>query len=60
MFKNGQTYFKNLAVFTLQDFKSIFDHFLSLWIKGLTILWTLYIEGLTDALMTLSHKLYPL
>ena len=27
MLKNGQTYFKNLAVWTAQDFKSIFGHF---------------------------------
>ena len=27
MLKNGQTYFKNLAVFTSQDFKSMFGHF---------------------------------
>ena len=26
MLKNGQTYFKNLVVFTPQDFKSMFGH----------------------------------
>ena len=31
----GQTYFKNLAVFTSQDFKSIFGHFTTLFMKGL-------------------------
>ena len=34
MSKKGQTYFKNLAVFIAQVFKSIFGHFLT-WIKGL-------------------------
>ena len=27
MLKNGQKYFKNLAVFTPQDFSSMFGHF---------------------------------
>ena len=35
MLKIGQTYFKNLAGFTLQDFKSMFDHFSTLYMKGL-------------------------
>ena len=35
MLKNGQTYFKNLAVFTPQDFKSLFGYFSTLWNKGL-------------------------
>ena len=35
MLKNGQTCFKNLAVFTPQDFKSMSDHFSTLWMKGL-------------------------
>ena len=30
MLKNGQTYFKNLAVFTPQDFKIMFGHFSTL------------------------------
>ena len=33
--KNGQTYFRNLAVFTPQDFYSMFDRFSTLCIKGL-------------------------
>ena len=33
--KNSKTYFENLTVFTLQDFKSIFDDFWILWIKWL-------------------------
>ena len=33
--KNGQTYFKNLAVWTPQDFQSMFGHFSTLWNKGL-------------------------
>ena len=33
--KGGETYFKNLDVFTLQDFKSIFGHFSTLWMRGL-------------------------
>ena len=36
MLKNGQTYFKNLAVFTPQDFKSMFGHFSTLCNKGLS------------------------
>ena len=35
MLQNSQTYFKNLAVFTPQDFKSMFDHFTTLCTKGL-------------------------
>ena len=35
MLKNGQTYFKNLAVFTAQDFQSMFDHFSASCMKGL-------------------------
>ena len=35
MLKNGQTYFKNLAVSTPQDFKNMFGHFLTLCMKGL-------------------------
>ena len=33
--KIWQTYFKDLAVFTHQDFKSIFGHFSTLCMKGL-------------------------
>ena len=33
--KNGQTYFKNLASFTPPNFKSMFDHFSTLCMKGL-------------------------
>ena len=35
MLKNGQTYFKYLAVFTPQDFSSMFGHFSTLYNKGL-------------------------
>ena len=35
MVKNGQTYYKNLAVFTPQDFYSMFGHFSTLFMKGL-------------------------
>ena len=35
MLKNGQTYFKNLVVFTPQDFKSMFEHFSTSCMKGL-------------------------
>ena len=35
MLQNGEIYFKNLAVFTPQDFKSMFDHFATLRNKGL-------------------------
>ena len=31
---NGQTYFQNLAVFTPQDFTSMFDHFITSCMKG--------------------------
>ena len=34
MLKNGQTYFKNLAVLALQDFKSMFDYISTLYVKG--------------------------
>ena len=34
MLKNCQTYIKNLAVFTPQDFYSLFGHFSALWMKG--------------------------
>ena len=36
MLHNGQTYFKNLAWWTPQDFKSMFGHFTTLYMKGLT------------------------
>ena len=36
MLKNGQTYFKNLAVFTPQDFSSMLGHFSTLCNKGLS------------------------
>ena len=39
MLKNGQTYVKNLAAFTPQDFQSIFGHF-STSMKGLVYLHT--------------------
>ena len=35
MLNNGQTYFRNLAVFTPQDFQSMFGHFTTLCMKGL-------------------------
>ena len=35
MLKNGQAYFKNTAVETSQDFKSIFGHFSTLYMKVL-------------------------
>ena len=37
MLKNGQTYFKNLAVFTPHNFKSMFGHFSTLCNKGLML-----------------------
>ena len=36
MLKNGQTYFKNVVVTTLQDVTSMFDHFSTLCMKGLS------------------------
>ena len=35
MLKNGQTYFKNFEVFTPENFKSMFGHFSTLWMKVL-------------------------
>ena len=35
MLQNGQTYFKNLVVFTAQDFSDMFDHFTTLCMKEL-------------------------
>ena len=35
MLEIGQTYFTNLAVFTPQDFLSMFGHFTTLYMKGL-------------------------
>ena len=35
MSKNGQTYFKSLAVFMSQDFESVIGHFSALCMKGL-------------------------
>ena len=35
MLKNGQTYFKNLLVFTPQDIKIMFNYFSTLFMKGL-------------------------
>ena len=48
MLKNGQTYFKNLAVFTPQDFKSMFGHFSILCNKGFNKIAELHsnLEGL--------------
>ena len=36
--KNDQTFFKNLVVWTLQDFWSMFGHFSTLWKKWLWLL----------------------
>ena len=36
MLKNGQTYFKNLVVLTPQDFQSMFGHFSTFCMKGLS------------------------
>ena len=33
--KNGQSYFENFAMFTVQDFKSMFGHFLTFCLRGL-------------------------
>ena len=35
MLENGQTYFKNLGMFTMQDFKTMFAHFPTLSMKAL-------------------------
>ena len=52
MLKNGQTYFKNLAVFTPQDFKSMFGHFSTLCNKGL-------MYGLSERPSKLPYNLRP-
>ena len=51
MLYNGQTYFKDLAVFTPQDFKSMFSHFTTLCMKGLTRL-----TGVTHTKQTVDGK----
>ena len=35
LLKNDQTYFKNSALWTLQDFKSMFCHFTTLYMESL-------------------------
>ena len=52
--KNDQTYFKNLALLTLQDFRSMFGHFSVLCIEGLMLMFPSkaidwFIEQLTEA-----------
>ena len=42
MLNAGQTYFKNLALITLQDFYSMFVHFSRLCMK-----WLIFIRNLT-------------
>ena len=49
MLKNGQTYFKNLAAFTPQDFYSIFGHF-STCVK------TLILKSDKNKLLTVVNK----
>ena len=60
MLENGQTYFKNLAVFTTQDFKSMSGHFTALCIKGLILYNFLKCCGilLEATLKTLELKYY--
>ena len=63
MLKNAQMYFENLAVFTLQNFKSIFRHFSTLYIKSL-VCWLcskLSMKTLQQLHLTLFHfeVLYP-
>ena len=41
LLKNSQTYFKNLAEWAPQDFKSIFGHFSKLCMKGLKAIYRL-------------------
>ena len=51
MLKNGQTYFKNLVMFTPQNFQK-FDQFSKLYMEGLTIqtyMRTHYDRSLTDS-----------
>ena len=53
LLKNGQTYFKNLVVFTPQDFKSIFDHFSILCMKCLNHIkaFIVILEGLRNGVI---------
>ena len=37
--KTGQTYFKSLEVFTIQDFLSMFGHLSTFCVKGLSSFW---------------------
>ena len=59
MLKNSQKYFKSLAVFTPQDFESMFSHFSTLCMKGLKDKKKLSrrYEG-TSAFQTIATELY--
>ena len=53
---NGQTYFKNLAAFTPQDFKSMFGHFTTLCMKGLIHLNSMFVSY--EMLCAIWYHLY--
>ena len=57
--RNGQTYFKNLAVFTLHHFSSMFGHFLT-WMKELRVaeLVTWYFRVLVSVLPCYAVESY--
>ena len=49
--KNGQTYSKNLVVFTSQDFKSMYDHFSTLRRKSLSYSFQEYFKGIISIIL---------
>ena len=57
--KNGQTYFKHLAVRITQDFKSIFVHFSTLWMKRLNAIYFPFFEEMWNKHYNIMiHKLW--
>ena len=63
MLKNGQRYFKNLTVWTPQNFKGMFGRFSTLWMKGLNENLALeysknYRRYIYEDHVTLKQKLY--
>ena len=50
--KNSQTYFKKSSVWTLQDFKSMFGHFSTLYMKGLVKLFSMLLCVATVTVQT--------
>ena len=59
MLKNVQTYFKNLAVFTLHDFNRKFDRFSTLWKKELKVS-KIFSGQTTESLKNIKSKMYKI